>query len=294
MKPLYLFLYLSLTFFFTNNALAQKRPFKVKGTLINFKGNVEVFLKYGYGYDSKVISTHMINGLFEFKSKISNPSNAYLYLKNREDLVELFIEPNSEIFVQGEGNFKTAKIEGGLIQSDYNRLQKKLENVNAETTQLVSENKTYKNEQNTEGLRRNEIRWEIIKKCRDSIENQFTKENPSSFVSYNLAKRRASRIDESFEPFFNLLDKKFKDENFEIIGVSLDKNRVQWLEAIQKDGLTWLHVSDLKGWKNEVAKLYDVSFIPQNILINPQGIIIAKNITGVELEMKLVKILGTN
>ena len=75
--------------------------------------------------------------------------------------------------------------------------------------------------------------------------------------------------------------------------MSLDKDKAKWLEAINKDGLSWLHVSDLKGWKNEVAKLYDVGFVPQNILIDPQGIIIAKNMTGVKLDIKLVEILGT-
>lgn len=83
----------------------------------------------------------------------------------------------------------------------------------------------------------------------------------------------------------------FKDKNFTILGVSLDKSRGDWLEAIQQDGLVWTQVSDLKGWGNEVAQLYGVRGIPQNFLIDPQGRIIASNLRGKALEQKLATIL---
>ena len=65
-----------------------------------------------------------------------------------------------------------------------------------------------------------------------------------------------------------------------------------WLDAIHKDGLTWTHVSDLKYWDNAVAKLYGIRAIPQNLLIDPQGKIIAKNVTGEALDQQLEKVLG--
>lgn len=77
---------------------------------------------------------------------------------------------------------------------------------------------------------------------------------------------------------------KYKDKNFEIIGVSLDDKKAPWLEAIKKDGLPWIHVSDLKGWQNEVAKEYGVIAVPQNFLIDPNGVIIAKNLRGEKLD----------
>ncbi len=81
----------------------------------------------------------------------------------------------------------------------------------------------------------------------------------------------------------------YKDRNFTVLGVSLDsdKSKAAWLKAIEKDQLTWNHVSDLKGWSNDVAQLYSVLSIPQNFLINPEGIIIAKNLRGDDLQMKL-------
>jgi peroxiredoxin len=78
-----------------------------------------------------------------------------------------------------------------------------------------------------------------------------------------------------------------KGKNFEIIGVSLDEKREPWVKAIEHDGLPWVNVSDLKGWKNEVAIKYGVSAVPQNILLDPAGKVIAKNLRGEELLSKL-------
>lgn len=83
----------------------------------------------------------------------------------------------------------------------------------------------------------------------------------------------------------------FKDKNFTILGVSLDENRYAWQNAIQKDGLTWTHVSDLKGWRNAAAALFDVTTVPQNFLIDPNGIIIEKNLRGEALQQALSKLI---
>lgn len=81
-------------------------------------------------------------------------------------------------------------------------------------------------------------------------------------------------------------------DDFEILGVSLDKNESAWKKAIEEDGLEWLHVSDLKAWKNEVAQLYGVSAIPQTFLLDKDGIIIAKNLTGEKLKNKVKELLA--
>jgi peroxiredoxin len=86
----------------------------------------------------------------------------------------------------------------------------------------------------------------------------------------------------------------YKDKNFTVLGVSLDapNGKERWLKAIHDDHLTWTQVSDLKYWDNAVAKQYGIQAIPQNLLIDPSGKIIAKNLRGEELEMELSKILG--
>lgn len=84
---------------------------------------------------------------------------------------------------------------------------------------------------------------------------------------------------------------KFHDKNFTILSVSLDQAKPAWLSAIQMDGLKWNHVSDLKGWNNEVAALFHIQSIPQNLLIDPDGRIIAKNLRGPVLDSKLESLL---
>lgn len=76
----------------------------------------------------------------------------------------------------------------------------------------------------------------------------------------------------------------YKTRGFEIIGISLDFERKSWINSIAKNGMNWINVSDLKFWNNSIAKSYAIFSIPQNFLIDPKGIIIAKNISIRELE----------
>jgi peroxiredoxin len=83
----------------------------------------------------------------------------------------------------------------------------------------------------------------------------------------------------------------FKDKNFEILGVSLDREFGPWKKAIEDDKLTWKHISDLQYWNSGAAQTYGIKAIPQNVLVNPEGIIIAKNIHGEALKNKLREVL---
>lgn len=85
----------------------------------------------------------------------------------------------------------------------------------------------------------------------------------------------------------------FKERNFTILGISLDgaEGRNGWLKAIKDDGLTWTQVSDLKHWENDVAKLYSIRKIPQSFLIDPEGVIIARDLETKELMDKLKQVL---
>jgi peroxiredoxin len=83
----------------------------------------------------------------------------------------------------------------------------------------------------------------------------------------------------------------YKDKGFEIFGVSLDQSRDKWLKAIADDKLTWPQVSDLKGWESAAAQKYNITAIPQTILLDKEGKIIAKGLRGDELEQKLESLL---
>ncbi|OJW56889.1 MAG: hypothetical protein BGO55_28050 [Sphingobacteriales bacterium 50-39] len=85
--------------------------------------------------------------------------------------------------------------------------------------------------------------------------------------------------------------KEYKDKNFTILGVSLDKEKGAWQDAIKEDHLTWTHVSDLKYWQSQAVETFHFSGIPFNVLIDPQGKIIGQGLRGDELENKLKEVL---
>ncbi len=87
---------------------------------------------------------------------------------------------------------------------------------------------------------------------------------------------------------------KYKDKNFTVLGVSLDRTdgKADWLKAIRDDGLTWTQVSDLNFWSNKVAVSYFIGQIPSNFLIDPKGKIIARDLRGPDLEYRLEQELG--
>ncbi len=82
----------------------------------------------------------------------------------------------------------------------------------------------------------------------------------------------------------------YKDQGFDVLGVSFDAEKEKWIAAIHEDNLTWAHVSDLKGWGNAAGKLYGINSIPSNILLDPEQTIIAKNLRGDDLRKKLEEI----
>ncbi|PAM91546.1 alkyl hydroperoxide reductase [Flavobacterium sp. IR1] len=85
----------------------------------------------------------------------------------------------------------------------------------------------------------------------------------------------------------------YHDKGFNIIGVSLDKKKENWIKGINDDKLNWLHVSDLAFWNSEIAKLYGVRAIPSNYLVDSKGIIVAKNLHEEELQTTLKSLLDT-
>lgn len=86
---------------------------------------------------------------------------------------------------------------------------------------------------------------------------------------------------------------KYKNKNFTILGISLDKDREKWLEAIKADKLNWDHISDLQQWESLAVRTYGIESIPSNLLLDPEGKIIARDLRGPALEQTLEKIFNT-
>ena len=84
---------------------------------------------------------------------------------------------------------------------------------------------------------------------------------------------------------------KFKNKNFTVLGVSLDKTKEAWLQGIKEDGLTWTHISDLKFWESAVVAAYGIQGIPYNVLLDPDGKVIASDLRGSNLENVLQQVI---
>lgn len=84
---------------------------------------------------------------------------------------------------------------------------------------------------------------------------------------------------------------KFHDKGLEIVGVSLDSQKKLWVKAIASLNMPWAHLSDLKGWDSLVTKIYKINSIPDNLLIDPQGKIVARGLRGEALHEKLKEVL---
>lgn len=85
--------------------------------------------------------------------------------------------------------------------------------------------------------------------------------------------------------------KAFKDKNFTVLGVSLDKDKAAWLDAIRKDSLNWQQVSDLGDWQSAVVDMYEIEAIPFNVLVDTEGKIVAVDLRGDRLHQKLAEVL---
>lgn len=95
-------------------------------------------------------------------------------------------------------------------------------------------------------------------------------------------------------PHIVKLYNKYKDKGFEIVGVSLDKDKAAWVLAIKDDALTWPQMSDLKFWQSKGARLYSVNSIPYTVLLDRNGTILAKGLQPDELEKKLEELFNLN
>ena len=85
--------------------------------------------------------------------------------------------------------------------------------------------------------------------------------------------------------------KKYHDKGFEIVGLSFDVDKDAWLNAIESWDMPWVHLSDLKGWESQAGQVYGIRGIPDNILINPEGIIVARELRGNDLERLLSELV---
>lgn len=369
---------LSIPLFFCLFQAAQaQQSFVISGDLVVLKSSSMITLKYIAKSGNRVDTAYARNGSFVLKGKIETPVKATLSLLsmgkeqiktskiNVDDDQQMFYIDPGKTFVSGS-NFRTAVIQGGKSQGEFQTLQMQLQPFKDRMKPLSEKMREILEKKDETAQKELFPQLRSIRLEMDSVENEFIYRHPDSYVSFDLVKSKATFINpEKFAPFFfslsghlrnstqgkalaerliiakktdigqpapvftqtntegipvklsslkgkyvlldfwaswcgpcreenpNLLKayQKFKIKNFEIISVSLDTKKELWLKAIKNDGLPWIHVSDLKGWKNNVAVIYDVQAVPQNFLLAPDGLIIAKNLRGEDLDGQLTKLI---
>ena len=85
--------------------------------------------------------------------------------------------------------------------------------------------------------------------------------------------------------------KNYHDKGFEIVGLSFDREKEPWVAAITEWEMPWIHLSDLKYWKSLASDVYNVNSIPDNLLIDPEGTVVARGLRGEDLEAKLAEVI---
>ncbi len=121
-----------------------------------------------------------------------------------------------------------------------------------------------------------------------TLSNELLK-NKVTLLDFWAAWCRPCRVE---NPNLVRLHKKYKDNGFNIIGVSLDRTREQWEQAVIDDNLPWTQVSNLNFWNDPVARRYSIRAIPQSYLLNKDGLVMGKNLRGQELEDRIISLLN--
>jgi len=121
--------------------------------------------------------------------------------------------------------------------------------------------------------------------------SEITKTNTVTLLDFWAAWCRPCRIE---NPNLVRLYKKYNQDGFDIIGVSLDRTKEQWEQAIVDDDLPWTQVSNLSFWNDPIARRYSIRAIPQSYLIDNNGTVIGKNLRGNDLEERIKFALSLN
>lgn len=321
-----------IAFVFIAAAAVGQSVVKIEGTVSNAPGGVvylqEFRDKIFYTVDSALVK----DGHFRFSSSISLPEVYGLTLNKEKSPVFLFLDAEDtsvKVELDSASNYRNTRITGSSAGDLYEKYKAAgrdfeidafiRENPNSiVSTYLLYRNFAYR-------LESEQIR-EYLALLHPSLQESVYGENLKGYLvtlekvkigekapDFTLAdtEDKPVKLSDHFGKYI-LLDfwaawcgpcrkenpnvveayQKYKEKGFDVFGVSLDRTKEAWLKAIEKDKLTWTHVSDLIYWKSVPAALYGVRAIPANFLISPEGIIIAKNLRGEDLQNKLAEIFG--
>ncbi|MDR0832980.1 MAG: AhpC/TSA family protein [Candidatus Symbiothrix sp.] len=271
---------------------AQAQTYSIRGKIGTYNEPTEIMLQYMSIEGPVFQSSKLVDGQFFFTGEQSYPTEAHLLLFPNEEGAEVqavaFILYAENLVIISQDILSNAHIEGSVINDPAKPLTESLTSVVRDTINLPEQPHKKELEAKIRGLKNTSL---------GAVAPDFELKDANG-KPVRLSDFRGKYLLLDFwaswcgpcrreNPNLVSLYHKHKAQNFDILGVSLDEKTQPWQRAIQTDRLAWSQVIDGQSFDTSVALKYDVSVIPQNFLIDPQGVIIAKNLRGSALAEKI-------
>lgn len=326
MKKIIAFLAL---YFSATGIQAQQSTIQLQGTVADTVVQYVYLQKFHNKMFTTIDSVKVKDGNFSFKTKVQLPELYGLSVNTANSPLYIFLEKAPiTVKLSPLKYYSTSVVQGSASQDLFDKYRK-TENVDISkfitehSSSIVSAYVLYRNwsyrltpeqlSQNIALLDKSQQNSTYVKELQELVKVlnglAIGKKAPD-FVSVN-PEGKSVRFSENLKGY-TLVDfwaswcgpcrkenpnivaayKEYHEKGFNIIGISLDKKKENWIKGIQDDHLDWLQVSDLKFWNSEIAKLYGVRAIPGNYLVDSKGIIVAKNLHGEELQSTLKSLLN--
>lgn len=326
MKKIILILALSLGI---TQAKAQDSNVQLKGTVVDTVAQYVYLQKFHNKMFTTIDSVKVVNGNFSFKTKVKLPELYGLSVNTADSPLYIFLEKGPISVKLNPAKYYSNSVVEGSPSQDLFDLYRKTDNVDISKfitehpSSLVSAYVLYRNwsyrltpdqiTQNIALLDKSLQSSTYVKELKELVTvlnglaigkkaPDFTGKDPDeksirlseNLKGYTLVDFWASWCGPCRRENPNIVAayKEYHDKGFNVLGISLDKKKENWVKGIKDDNLNWLHVSDLKFWNSEIAKLYGVRAIPANYLVDSKGIIVAKNLHGDELQSTLKSLLN--
>lgn len=309
----------------------DNRPLQLSGSIKGLKEGTVYLQRYDNKVFKLVDSTQVVNGKFAFTTAVPLPELYAVSLQPSGTDLQVFLDDQpTKITVGKDLDFRKATVSGSKWQTQFDGYKKRASELTAaefiqeDPKSIVAAFALFRNY--SYDLSPQEIREhvalldpslahtqyvQILNDLADKQEAVLPGNKAIDFVSTDPEGNQVRFFDHLGKGNYVLLDfwagwcppcraenpnivkayQQYKDKGFDVFGVSLDRTKSSWLKAIEDDQLDWTHVSDLAFWDTEAPALYGVRFIPSNLLIDSDGIIVARNVTGEALHTLLAELL---
>ncbi|MFB9080765.1 redoxin domain-containing protein [Flavobacterium procerum] len=315
-------------FFGITESQAQESNLQLKGTVVDTVAQYVYLQKFHNKMFTTIDSVKVKDGSFSFKTKVKTPELYGLSVNTANNPLYIFLEKGPiTVKLSPQKYYSISVVEGSAAQDlfDVYRKTKDVEIskfITEHPNSIVSAYVLYRNwsyrltpdqiTQNIALLDKSQQNSTYVKELKELVTvlnglavgkkaPDFTANNPEgkpvrfseNLKGYTLVDFWASWCAPCRKENPNIVAayKEFHDKGFNIIGISLDKKKENWIKGIQEDHLDWLQVSELTYWNSTIAKLYGVRAIPGNYLVDSKGVIVARNLRGEDLQTTLKSLL---